>query len=157
MNNYLVVLEESLHKKLQLLDEIQNYNEAQYQVFSAENVQMEKFDEYMEEKGILIEKVVKLDEGFETLYAHLAEELKNNQGKYAGQIQALQELVKQVTEKSVAVQAQEARNKAQIEAYFAREKRQIGQGRRNSQVAYSYYSNVSKAAQATPHFMDSRQ
>ncbi len=157
MVNYLIVLEESLHKKLQLLDRIQVYNEAQYQAFSGDNVQVDKFDEYIEEKGKLIEEVLQLDEGFETLYANLSEELKNNRDKYAGQIKVLQELVKQVTEKSVAVQAQETRNKTLVERYFAKEKEQIGQGRRSSTVAYNYYANVNKAAQAQPQFWDSRQ
>lgn len=157
MKNYLGVLEESLYKKLQLLDKIQMYNEAQYQVFSGDNVQVEKFDAYIEEKGRLIEEVLKLDEGFETLYANLSEQLKNNREQYAEQIKTLQELVKQVTEKSVIVQAQEARNKSLIESYFAKEKEQIGQGRRSSTVAYNYYANVNKAAQAQPQFMDSRQ
>lgn len=157
MTNYLGVLEESLHKKIQLLDKIQIYNEAQYQVFSGDNIQVDKFDEYIDEKGKLIEQVLKLDEGFETLYANLSGELQKNREKYGDKIKVLQELVKQVTEKSVAVQAQEARNKALIEGYFAKEKEQIGQGRRSSTVAYNYYANVNKAAQAQPQFMDSRQ
>ena len=78
MNNYLKILEESLHKKSELLDKIQAYNEAQYQIFSGDNVQVDKFDEYIEEKGELVEQVIGLDEGFESLYANLAEELKGN-------------------------------------------------------------------------------
>ena len=157
MDNYLKILEESLQKKLQLLDKIQEYNEAQYQVFSAENVEVVKFDEYITEKEKLIEQVVHIDDGFETLYANVAETLKNNKDKYAEQIKVLQNLVRHVTEKHVAVQAQEARNKALIEAYFAKEKQQIGQGRRSSQVAYNYYSNVSKPVYMEPQFMDSRK
>lgn len=157
MDNYLSILEESLQKKLKLLDKIQEYNEAQQQVFSGEQVQLDKFDAYIEEKGRLIEQVVSLDEGFEALYANIAEELKNNRARYGGQIAVLQQLVKQVTEKSVSVQAQEARNKALIEAYFAKEKMQIGQGRRSSKVAYSYYSSVNRPAYLEPQFMDSRK
>lgn len=156
MKNYLGILEESLRKKLKLLDEIQAYNEAQSQVFSGEEVQVDKFDEYIDEKGRLIEQVLKLDEGFETLYAHLSEELKGNREKYAKEIASLQELVKQVTEKSVSVQAQEARNKALIEAYFAKEKKQIGQGRRSSAVAFNYYTSANKALQLDSQF-DSRK
>ena len=157
MTNYLNVLEESLHKKLELSDRIQVYNEAQYQVFSSDDVQVDKFDEYIDEKGKLIEQVLKLDEGFETLYANIAEELKKNRSLYTDKIERLKGLLKQVTDKSVAVQAQEARNKALIESYFAKEKEQIGQGRRSSTVAYNYYANVNKAVQSQPQFMDSRQ
>ena len=157
MDNYLSILEESLQKKLQLLDEIQAYNDKQQQIFSAEQVQIELFDEAIEEKGRLVEQVVKLDEGFEKLYENVAEELKNNRARYAEQIKRMQQLVQQVTDKSVSVQAQEARNKALIEAYFAKEKKQIGQGRRSSTAAYNYYNNARKAASAEPQFMDRRQ
>lgn len=157
MENYLSILEESLQKKLKLLDEIQVYNEKQQQIFSSATVDMDMFDEAIAEKGSLVERVVKLDEGFEKLYANVAEELKGNRVKYAEQIKKLQQLIQQVTDKSVSVQAQEARNKALVEAYFAKEKKQIGQGRRSSAAAYNYYNNVRKAAAAEPQFMDSRQ
>lgn len=157
MENYLKILEESLQKKLTLLDKIQAYNEAQYQVFNGDNVKLEKFDEYIAEKDKLIQQVIHIDDGFETLYANISAELQKGKEKYGSQIKTLQELVRQVTEKHVTVQAQESRNKALIEAYFAKEKSQIGQGRRNSKAAYSYYSNANKAAQAVPQFMDSRQ
>lgn len=157
MISYLDILEESLQKKINLLDKIQTYNEEQYRCFSAQNVDISGFDKAIEEKGRLIEEINKLDEGFETLYANLAKELKNNREKYALQIRKLQELIKQVTEKSVSVQTQEARNKALIEEYFAKEKKQIGQGRRSSTVAYNYYANINKVAHSQPQIMDSRQ
>ncbi len=157
MENYLKILEESLKKKLKLLEEIQAYNEAQHQVFTGEEVILEKFDEYIAEKEKLIQQVIHIDDGFEILYDKKSNELQANREKYAGQIKVLQELVRQVTEKHVAVQAQETRNKALIEAYFAKEKNRIGQGRRVSKAAYSYYSNINKVAQAESRFMDSRQ
>ncbi|MBQ9140548.1 MAG: flagellar protein FliT [Lachnospiraceae bacterium] len=157
MENYLSILEESLQKKLKLLDEIQVYNEKQQQIFSSATVDMEMFDEAIAEKGSLVERVVKLDEGFEKLYANVSEELKGNRTKYAEQIRKLQQMIQQVTDKSVSVQAQEVRNKALVEAYFAKEKKQIGQGRRSSAAAYNYYNNARKVTAVEPQFMDSRQ
>ena len=145
MNNYLSVLEASLRKKLTVLDEIQAYNDKQYESFSAEVVDMDGFDAAIEEKGRLIEELTKLDDGFETLYASIAKQLEADKHKYAPQIRTLQELVRQVTEKSVSVQAGEARNKALVEKYFAKEKRQIKEGRMNSKAAYGYYQNLNKA------------
>ncbi len=145
MENYLKILEESLRKKIELLDQVQVYNEEQYQVFSSDAVDMKKFDEAIEKKGELIEQVLKLDEGFETLYANVAACLWDNKSQYAVQIGVLQQLVQQVTNESMSVQAQEARNKALIEAYFAKEKKQIGENRRNSKVAYGYYKGLDKA------------
>lgn len=146
MGNYLDILEASLRKKLKVLDKIQVYNEKQYESFSQEEVDMTGFDAAIEEKGKLIEELTKLDEGFETLYANIAGQLQSEKSKYAAQIKTMQELIRQVTEKSVSIQAQESRNKALIEAYFAKEKKQIREGRVSSKAAYGYYKNLDKAA-----------
>ena len=145
MDNYLNILEESLRKKLMVLDEIQAYNEAQYKAFSAEVVDMAKFDEPIEEKGRLIDKLTKLDDGFESLYANIATQLQAEKEKHTDQIKTMQDLISQVTEKSMTVQASEARNKALIEQCFAKEKKQIKEGRVNSKAAYGYYQNLNKA------------
>ncbi len=157
MGTYLKVLEESLYKKLSVLTKIQDYNEEQYRCFSTDQVDMEGFDAAIEEKGKLIDEVNKLDEGFEILYANLAKELDGNREKYAPQIKKLQELIKLVTEKSVQIQTQESRNKALIEAYFAKEKSQIKEGRKNSQAALGYYKNLNKAIMEDSHAFDLKQ
>lgn len=145
MDNYLNILEESLRKKMEVLDRIQEYNEKQYQVFTAETVDMTEFDDAIEEKGRLIEELTKLDDGFETLYANIATQLQAEKEKHAGQIRTLQDLIREVTDKSMTVQASEARNKALIEAYFAKEKNQIKENRVSSKVVYGYYKNLNKA------------
>ena len=154
MGNYLDVLEASLRKKIVVLDKIQAYNEEQFKCFSAEEVDMSGFDAAIEEKGKLIEEVTALDEGFETLYANIAEQMKKDKEKHAPQIKCLQDLIRQVTEKSMTVQASEARNKALIEKYFAKEKRQIKEGRVNSKAAYGYYQNLNKAVLEENHGFD---
>ncbi len=157
MGNYLKILEESLQKKIRVLDEIQAYNEKQRKIFQSDDVNLDEFDAAVEEKGKLIEQVSALDEGFETLYANVAKQLEGNRDKYAKQIKELQELVKQVTEKSVSVQAQEARNKALIEAYFTNERNQLRQGRQASKAAYGYYKNMNNSNVVPPQFLDSKQ
>lgn len=157
MDSYLKILEESLRKKLQALDEIQVYNEKQKQVFQSDSVELDEFDAAVEEKGRLIEQISRLDEGFEALYANVAKELDGNREKYAEQIRTLQGLIQQVTEKGVSVQAQEARNKALIESYFAKEREQLRQGRQVSKAAYDYYKSMSNANMVPPQFLDSKQ
>lgn len=146
MENYLDILAETLRKKLTVLDKIQLYNEKQCECFSAENVDMAGFDAAIEEKGRLIEELIRLDEGFETLYANIGEQLQKDKAQYAPQIRTMQELIRRVTEKSMSIQAQEARNKSLVENYFAKEKKQIRENRVNSKVAYGYYKSLDKAA-----------
>lgn len=155
--NYLMVLEESLRKKLQVMAEIQEYNLRQQEIFQSENVDMSKFDEYVAEKGALVDKVTALDNGFERLYVKVAEELKNNREQYAEQIKVLQALVTEVTDTSVAIQAQEARNKKLIEDFFKKEREGVRKGRQSSKAAYDYYKNMSKSSVVMPRYMDSKK
>ena len=109
MESQLTILSESLDKKLEVLQKIQEYNKRQEEVFSAEKVDMSLFDDAVEEKQRLIDEVVRLDDGFEIMYEKLARELEGNRQRYAAQIRELQAKVAKVTELSVSAQAQEAR------------------------------------------------
>lgn len=155
--NYLTLLEESLQKKLQVLDKIQDYNLRQQEVFQTGNAQLDRFDEYVAEKGALIEELTALDNGFESLYERVAEELKDNREKYAEQIKRLQELVTKVTESGVTIQAQEARNKQLIEKYFSKQRTGIKNGRVASKAAYDYYKSMNNTGNVPPQFMDSKK
>lgn len=155
--NYLTLLEESLRKKLEVMAEVQEYNQRQQEIFQAEKVDMDQFDEYVKEKGRLIDRINALDNGFEQLYANVAEELKDNREKYAEQIGTLQKLVVEVTDTSVAIQAQEARNKRLIEDYFKKERSGIKKGRQSSKAAIGYYKIMNKSTVVAPVFMDSKK
>lgn len=155
--NYLTLLEESLQQKLQVMEEIQQYNLRQQEIFQADEVDIDRFDEYVDEKGQLIDKLNSLDNGFESLYAKVAKELADNRDAYKDQIKRLQELVTQVTETSVTIQAQEARNKKLIEDFFQKTRENIRSGRKSSKAAYDYYKNMSKSSVVMPQFMDSKK
>ena len=155
--NYLALLEESLKRKLHVMAEIQDYNLRQQEIFQSDNVDVDKFEEYVSEKGALIDKVNSLDNGFEQLYARVSEELKGNRDRYAEQIKTLQKLVAEVTETSVTIQAQEARNRKLIEDYFRKEKEGIRMGRKSSKAAVDYYKNMNKSSVVMPLFMDSKK
>ena len=78
MESQLTILSESLDRKLEVLQKIQEYNKRQEEVFSAEKVDIRQFDAAVEEKQHLIDEVVRLDDGFEILYEKLAKELEGN-------------------------------------------------------------------------------
>lgn len=158
MESQLNILQESLAAKRQVLLEIQEYNKKQEAVFTAEQVDMNLFDEAMEEKGRLIDRLNILDNGFEIMYGKLAEELEGNREKYAPQIRQLQQQITEIMELSTSVQAQEARNKSLIEHYFARERTHVHQSRQNSAKAYNFYKSMSGLnAAANSSSYDSKQ
>lgn len=157
MGNYLGILEESLQKKLKVLEEIIMYNQEQEKLLRKENTSLDELDENMSIKDELIQKVTALDEGFETLYERIKEQLLANKDAYKEQIQRLQQLISQVTEKGVSIQAQEARNKKLIEDYFKKERSEIRQNRQSSKAAYNYYKNVNNTNVVMPQMMDQKK
>lgn len=157
MDNYLGILEESLQKKRKVLDEIAAYNQEQEQLLKKEKVSLEELDENMKHKDELIQRLTELDEGFETLYERVREQLLVNKDAYKEQILRLQQLISQVTEKSVSIQAQEARNKRLIDDYFKKERSQLRQNRQSSKAAYNYYKNVNNTNVVMPQMMDQKK
>ncbi len=157
IESYLDILEESLRKKSVVLDEIIEYNNAQECLLKQEKISLEDLDENMNQKDILVQRVTELDEGFETLFERIREQLQANRDLYREQIGRLQGLIAQVTEKSVSVQAQEARNKKLIEDYFAAERGQLRQGIKASKAAYGYYKSMSNSNALPPQFMDQKK
>lgn len=157
MENYLQVLEVSLQKKMDVLCRIENLCARQEKILSADPVSDDAFDESIEEKGALIDELNQLDEGFESLYAHIKEQLAKEKGKYRSQIAVLQKKIAEVTEKSVAIQAQEARNKKLAENYFAKTKLELKESRRSSRAALDYYRNMNKSQVVSPQFMDKKK
>lgn len=150
MENSLNILSESLDEKYQLLMEIQKYNEKQAEAFGNEQMNLDAFDAAIEEKDALIERLLRLEEGFELLYQNISKDLKENQTKYASKIRQLQEKIQKVMDLSVAIQAQEARNKRLVEDYFRRERGNLRQSRLGAEAAFSYYRTMSQ--QQAPRF-----
>lgn len=157
MENYLGILKESLQKKLKVLEEIAVYNQEQELLLRKEDVSMEELDENMNGKDDLIQKVAVLDEGFETLYDRIKEQLLADKDAYKDQISELQQLISQVTEKSVSIQAQEARNKKLLEDYFSKERGRLRQNRQSSKAAYNYYKSVNNTNLVMPQMMDQKK
>lgn len=157
IDNYLGILEDSLHKKLDVLEEISSYNKQQEELLKKDTVSEEELDANMEEKDALIQKLTDLDEGFETLYERIREQLLANKDVYKDQIRRIQELISQVTEKGVSIKTQEARNKKLVEDYFLRERKEIRKARKASKTAYGYYKNMSGNNVIPPQFMDQKK
>lgn len=157
IENYLQVLEESTHKKLEVLQKIEALNKKQETLLKEEPVDEESFDSSIEEKGRLIDELNELDKGFELLYENIRQQLLTGKDQYKEQIKRLQELINQVTAKSVSIQAQEARNNQLAENFFARSRRELEKGRRSSKAALDYYRSMNNTQSVAPQFMDKKK
>jgi len=141
-NAYIQALEESLEKKLLILEQIHHKDEEQYSILKETPVRMEDLDRNFEEKSVLVNKLLRLDEGFETVYENVKDELQTNKSLYAAEIGRMQALITKITELSTTIQAEEARNKASMETMFKREKDKIKQQRSGMKAVASYTQSM---------------
>lgn len=155
--HYLTILQDSLRKKLDVLEEIQRICQIQSDILATEPIDFDKFDQGVDDKDICIEQLNRLDEGFEQLYERVSEELKAHKTEYTAWISETKKLIEQIMEKSVAIQAQEARNKQAVEAAFQKEKGNLGKGKKSMKAAMDYYRSMSKTNVNTSQFMDKKK
>ncbi len=142
MNNYLDILKESLVKKIEVLGKIKEATFAQKEILGKESFDMEAFDSYVDEKDGYIDELMKLDEGFDSLYKKVSKELEGNKEKYTAEIAEMKKLISEITALSSAIEAQEARNRDMVTKYFSKAKKKLGQQRRSNKAAFDYYKSV---------------
>ena len=156
-NEYMQMLAESLVKKSEILSELITKTNTQKEVVSAPEVDWDAFDAIVEFKGNLVEELVKLEDGFDALYARIKEELTENKAAYKNEIVKMQALIQEVTDKSTELQAMEHRNKALIEQRFAESKKAIKQSKMGSKAAMEYYQRMNNLKNVDPQLMDKKR
>ena len=155
--DYITILAESLKKKNTVLDEIQKANEEQKQILADENLTPDAFEKTLEKKADLIEELNKLDEGFEQVYEKVREELKDHMEQYAEQIRQMQTEIQKITDKTVAIQTEELRNKQLIENKFSSIKKQIREVKSSQKAVNTYYRNMMKRGVMEAQFLDRKK
>ena len=129
----------------------------QQELLKVEELDYEAFDRLVDQKDPLIQRIMELDQGFETVYDRIKEQLLGNKEQYAAQIKALQSLIGELTDKSVKLQTMEQRNKSAIEQQFRKSREKIRQGRQNKQAALNYYKNMNNSNYVPPQFLDDKK
>ena len=157
MEALLQILQDSLEKKMDLLADIEEKSKEQEAIIKKENFTFQEMDENMDAKSKLIEELSLLDNGFETLYEKIREELLENKDQYRMQIEEIQNLIVEVTARGASIEAIEARNKAAIEAYFSREKKELQKRKSVSSVARNYYQTAKQMKNVAPQFLDTKK
>ena len=142
--NYVDIMLQSLKKKVTVLNQIIELNRQQKILLDDPNLQPESLEQNLSDKDQMIRKLNDLDEGFEELYNRVKDELQAQRAQYVSQISQMQDLIKEITEKSAMIQTQELRNKEKAMQKFSGIRDQV-QGVRNSQkVVKQYYQNMMK-------------
>ncbi len=157
-NSYITILIESLEKKSEILDKVIETDAEQTAIISAEEPDMEALSKNMDVIEELALELEKLDDGFESVYEKVREELLGNKEAYREEIKRMQQLITEVTEKSVKVQTTEARNKNKVVQMFKNERRKLGARRQSARVLNDYKYMVNGLdKQLEPYFLDSKK
>ena len=151
------MLEESLVKKLELLSKIELENAKQKELLtSIEEVDLNDLDAIVDTKGEYIDQLLLLDEGFQSLFDRIKKEVGDRKEEFADQIKRLQKLIHDITDKSASIEAEERRNKALADKYFAAEKEKLTSGKRSAAAAFNYYQTMNKSKDIPPQFLDKK-
>lgn len=156
-STYIIILIQSLEKKIKVLDKIIESNQEQKEILSQEEMDTDRFEANLNEKGNLVDELNLLDDGFQDIYDRIKDELGTNREAYKEEIKQMQKLISEITEKSVTIRAEEERNKALAAKQFDNMRGNIGTAKRSRQAANTYYSNMSRVNTIDAQFMDKRK
>lgn len=157
ISSSLDMLEESLIKKLDILSKIEEENEIQKEVLlSMDQERLSEFDQGVDRKGELIDQLDLLDDGFQTLFDKVKDEVNKDKERYKDKIRSMQELIRQITGKSASIEASERRNKKLAEKYFSSVRQELNTSKQTSAAAFNYYRTMNNFKDIPPQFMDNK-
>jgi len=154
---YVDIMIQSLEKKIKVLEEIKKQNLLQKDLLEDDNGDADAFDKTVEDKSALIEQITQLDSGFDKLFQRVKEALEEDKEGYAPKIQKMQSLIRQITDLSMEIQAQESRNKDLMTRKFVSVRERAKVVRTNSKAASQYYQNMMQLNVIDPQFMDNKK
>lgn len=154
---YVTILVESLQKKNKILDQIRAANEEQRILLADETLGPDDFEKTIDKKAQLIEELNQLDAGFEQLYERVRPEIEQNMDKYAERIREMQQMIREIVEKTMSAQAEEARNKRLVENKFSSVKKQIREVKSSQKAVNTYYQNMMKNSYQDSQFLDRKK
>lgn len=154
---YIQLLADTLKKKREVLNLLMNITQQQESVITSEPFREEQFLQIITLKEEHIQNLAKLDTGFEQLYNSVKEELTNNKEKYLAEIAVLKDLITDITDLSVRLQAMEKRNKSKLEVLLASKRKEIKMSRMSNQNAAHYYKTMANQQESQSYFYDKKK
>ena len=151
------LLASNLNKKSDLLKEMSNVLERQFQLLDTSDMQMGELDLCMEKQGNLTEELESLNEEADSLYEYLQKADISAEAGNASKIAHIKELLAQITTDFDNLQEKEQNARQRMDAFFQKERKNFGDGRRSSKAAFDYYKNMNGSTVVPPQFMDQKK
>lgn len=158
MSVYLSVLQSSLKNKYDYLEKILKETEKQQEAVSSEELDMEKFDAAIVEKGQCLLRIQELDDGFNSIYGKISDTLHQEKERYKPQILEMQNMLRTLTDLGVRIQALEQKNKGKFDSLVAKKRREIKNFQESNRTANTYYQHMANQHQQwQSYFVDKKQ
>ncbi len=154
---YVRMMLDVLSKKEIHLTKLLELTNEQEALLKAEELNEAEFALLIEKKSGNLRKLEEFDNGFQSIYTRVAEELKNNKENYKDQILEMQALITRVTDLGVKLSALEEKNKNALETKFREKKQNIRQFKVSKQTADKYYKNMIGMQTGASYFMDQKK
>ena len=154
--NYIAMLEESLEKKITILNELQVLCREQADILSDEKSEAEAFEKNIEAKEELINKLDVYDKAFDSLFSKVEKELTENKESYADEIHHMQDMIREITDKNLNLQFLEKQNYELAKGKFSTIRSKIKKVRRGGKAVTTYYNNMNHLGTDTSQFWDKK-
>lgn len=154
---YINVLITSLKKKISILESYDKILLEEEAILKRKDKTMEEIEEKEDKKKEYLKVLEQADEGFETVYNRVKEELEDNKNAYETEIKTMQGLIKKITDYTVKIKAQEVRNKQMMELFFQQKKQEIRAYKNNQKTAKNYTNYMTNQVGGQSFFVDNKR
>lgn len=152
---YVDMMVDSLKRKKQILSYLYKATREQEQLLKDEDMDADSFRQLVDAKGEKIDELNSIDEGFDTLFKFVKQEFQGNRDKYRDKIRQMQELISDISDFGVQIQALEQQNSEHFKIYLARHRKMVREFHVNNKTASTYYQNMANAHKPqTSYFFD---
>lgn len=154
--DYVLILKESLERKLNLLTQVDAVSDKQKELLKAEALDMDAYDALVEQKTSMADDLETIDSGFASVYDRVSEELKNNKDKYSNEIAVMKIYISKITDLIAKIQSDEKRLFEMAKGKLDDRRKEVAVARKNNQAATNYYKSMSQTVY-DPQFMDKKK
>ena len=155
---YISVLHDSLSRKVEIVKEILELTKEQSRILSAQDMDSDRFDDIIDEKGVRIDEMLEIDKGFNVTFERVRDILQNNKEEYRSQIIEMQNFIRVITDMSVELESLEQSNKNKFNEFLHNKRKEIKEFNQSNTTAASYYRNMSNQHQSwQTYFLDKKK
>lgn len=151
------MLLKALKEKKLIFNKLIDITLQQKELVTKEKLDMDLFEQLMDDKDICIKKINKLDSEFEKLYAEIGEVLKKEAEKNSTLITELKRIIGEISEKSSEIEELEKVNQKYLKEHFSKYKKEVKTFKESRTKVTSYYKNMSNTHSNQSYFFDSKK